>query len=114
MKRASLIVFTLFFFALSLYVAFIQGSGSFSFIPEFHLSALEAPEASRLFYSGIQAEVARVFSVIMNFLMGFTGGQIFWAIVWLALIVEVVLLYPSVRLQLKQKKIHLFHKKLVD
>jgi hypothetical protein len=36
------------------------------------------------------------------------------AIVVLALVVELVTLYPAVNLQLKQKKIHLFHKKLVD
>ncbi len=34
--------------------------------------------------------------------------------VGMAILVELVLLYPSVALQLKQKKIHLFHKKLVD
>jgi|GEM_PF-5203436 len=50
----------------------------------------------------------------MNALVGVTGGHVLAALVLLALFVELALLYPSVRLQLKQKKIHLFHKKLVD
>ena len=51
---------------------------------------------------------------VMNALVGVTGGHVLAALVLLALFVELALLYPSVRLQLKQKKIHLFHKKLVD
>ena len=52
--------------------------------------------------------------MIMNSLMTLTGESILLSIILLGLLVEFVLLYPSLRIQLKQKKIHLFHKKLVD
>lgn len=47
-------------------------------------------------------------------ILAFTNQNLFWGVLILALLVELVLLYPSAAIELKQKKIHLFHKKLVD
>lgn len=45
---------------------------------------------------------------------GVMGGNLLLSIIAIALLVELVTLYSAVNIQLKQKKIHLFHKKLVD
>ncbi|MBU1017602.1 YidC/Oxa1 family membrane protein insertase [Patescibacteria group bacterium] len=112
MKRFGLIFTTLGLFALSVYLAFIQGNASLLNAPV--EGTLHGVSASPLIYSGFKAEVAKLFVVIMNSLLTVTGKSVLLSIILLALSVELVLLYPSFRIQLKQKKIHLFHKKLVD
>lgn len=113
MKKLSLVLTTLFLFATSLYLAFMQGNVSTDAGQgtELHLSATDI---SPVVYTGFKAYVANFFADVMNGLMSIFANNILLSIVALALIIELVLLYPSVRLQLKQKKIHLFHKKLVD
>ncbi|MBU0727439.1 hypothetical protein KKA95_02020 [Patescibacteria group bacterium] len=114
MKKPSLIFTTLTLFVASLYLAFIQGSLSTATQQNF-LTHLVAPtEISPVIYTGLQAKVASFFATLINALMTIFSSNILISIVVLALIVELVLLYPSVNIQLKQKKIHLFHKKLVD
>ncbi|MBN2096004.1 hypothetical protein JW752_01240 [Candidatus Peregrinibacteria bacterium] len=112
MKRSGLILTTLVLFALSVYLAFVQGSASFLNPPV--EGTLHAVAASPLVYTGFKAVVAKWFLVVMNSLLVLTGKSVLLSIILLALLVELVLLYPSFRIQLKQKKIHLFHKKLVD
>jgi membrane protein insertase Oxa1/YidC/SpoIIIJ len=112
MKKIGLILTTLGLFSLSIYVAFVQGSVS----AELHESApasLGAIQNSAA-YVGAKGIVADSFAFVFNGLMYVMGKNILLAIIALALLVELILLYPSVRVQLKQKKIHLFHKKLVD
>lgn len=112
MKRFGLIFTTLGLFALSVYLAFQQGSASLATPPV--EGTLHGAAASPLVYVGFKAQVAKVFVAIMNSLLALTGESVLLSIILLALLVELVLLYPSFRIQLKQKKIHLFHKKLVD
>ena len=112
MKRIGLILITLGLFAFSIYLAFLQGSIPFTERPV--ESVLAPVQASPLVYTGFKAEVTKVFSVVFNSIMQFTGNSVLLGIIVLALLVELILLYPSVRIQIKQKKIHLFHKKLVD
>jgi len=113
-KRFTLIFTTLTLFALSIYLAFVQGSVGVGSHPGV-LTHLAAPtEISPLVYTGIRAEIAMISANIMNGLMSVFGNNILISIIVLALIVELILLYPSLSIQLKQKKIHLFHKKLVD
>jgi membrane protein insertase Oxa1/YidC/SpoIIIJ len=114
MKRLGLILTTLGLFAISLYIAFKQGSVPVDLHGSAPESMLETVQASPYVYSGLKGEVANIFSVIFNGLMSFLGGSVMLSIIALALIVELMLLGPSVHIQLKQKKIHLFHKKLVD
>ena len=114
MKKFSLIIITLVLFALSIYLAFMQGSVSAG-VEVDKLTHLAAPtQMSPLVYTGVRAEMANISADVMNGLMTVFGNNILISIIILALLVELVLLYPSVRIQLKQKKIHLFHKKLVD
>lgn len=114
MKKPGLILTTLVLFSLSLYLAFVQGGAGLAEQRE-TLSHLAAPvNISPVIYTGIRATVANGFADLMNGLMSLMGNSVLWSIVLLALLVELILLYPSVRIQLKQKKIHLFHKKLVD
>jgi membrane protein insertase Oxa1/YidC/SpoIIIJ len=114
MKKFSLIFITLALFTLSIYLAFTQGSVGVG-VGQDGLTHLAAPtEISPLVYTGIRAELANISANVMNGLMAVLGNSILLSIVILALIIELVLLYPSMRIQLKQKKIHLFHKKLVD
>ncbi len=68
-----------------------------------------APVAEAAAYS----PAIEFFASLFGTLTGLLGG-LFWAVIVLALLVELILLYPSVSLQIKQKKIHLFHKKIVD
>lgn len=112
MKRIGLITVTLGLFAISLYTTLTQGtlSGAQAMVD----GSLRGVAASPLVYTGFQAEVAKLFATVLNSLIQLTGGSVMWGIMLLALLVELLLLYPSVRIQLKQKKIHLFHKKLVD
>lgn len=113
MKRFGLILATLGLFIFSVYLAFVQGGATISGTSNVH-GAFESVQASPLIYTGFKAEVAKIFVVVMNGLMALTGKSILLSIILLGLLVELVLLYPSLRIQLKQKKIHLFHKKLVD
>ncbi len=113
-KKFSLALVTLTLFAASLYLAYRQGS-----LPEVtdssvNDSVLRGAAASPLIYTGLKAQIAKLFAVVFNSLMTFMGKSVMLGIVTLALLVELLLLYPSVRIQLKQKKIHLFHKKLID
>ena len=110
-KKIGLIVLTLILFSLSIYMAFLQGNftGELSALPQ---SILKSPDL--VVYTGFKAEVAKIFAVIFNSIMKITGGSVLLSMIILALSVELILLYPSVLIQFKQKKIHLFHKKLVD
>jgi membrane protein insertase Oxa1/YidC/SpoIIIJ len=114
MKKIGLILTTLGLFAFSVYLAFVQGSSPLV-VQRGNLAAmLSGQSTSPLFGGGLKSFVARLFSMIMNAFLNVTGHSVIWALILLALAVELVLLYPSVRLQLKQKKIHWFHKKIVD
>jgi hypothetical protein len=113
MKKLGLIFTTLVLFSVSIYVAFMQGTVSsviHQSAPENMAYAVQSP----VMYVGLKAVVADSFAFVFNGLMYFMGHNILLAIVALAFLVELVLLYPSVRIQLKQKKIHIFHKKLID
>lgn len=113
-NKLSLIATTLVLFASSIYLAFMQGSISIS-AQQNYLTHLAAPtEISPVVYTGFRALLSEWSATILNGLMSVFANNILISIVVLAFIVELVLLYPSVRIQLKQKKIHLFHKKLVD
>lgn len=114
MKKFSLVITTLALFAFSVYLAFLQGSLPMADQKNYLQNVLAPASSDTVVYTGIKAGVANIFSVVMNGLMGITGGSVLWSIVLMALLVELLLLYPSVRLQLKQKKIHIFHKKVVD
>lgn len=113
-KKLALIASTLGLFAISIYLAFLQGSTS----GEIHQSAaggtLSAVNVSPVIYVGMKAGVAKIFAIVFGGLMKIFGGSVLISIIVLGLLVELILLYPSVRIQLKQKKIHLFHKKLID
>ena len=109
-----MILLTLALFSLSVYLAYVQGGLSMN-LEQQGATHLAAPlQISPLVYTGIRAAMANLSVNTMNALSGFFGGNILLSIMALAFLVELVLLYPSVRIQLKQKKIHLFHKKLVD
>jgi len=113
-KKFSVITITLFFFALTVYLAFVQGGISL-FDGQVTTAHFAPPtDISPVIYTGFQARLANLFAVVLNALMSVLGNNIVFAVIIIALIVELVLLYPSVNIQLKQKKIHLFHKKLVD
>lgn len=113
MKKLSLVLVTIGLFSLSLYAVFLSGSARFAGDASVAASLVPA-DLSRLAYAGLQGQIASLFSAALGALTSVFGGHILWAIVTLALLAELILLYPSVRIQLKQKKIHLFHKKLVD
>lgn len=111
MKRTGLIFTTITLFAASLYTAYAQGLSyaDASGITGLHLSA---PSAVKL--SFFWAAFMNSFSWVLNGLTGIFGGSLLAAIVVLALLVELITLYSAVGIQLMQKKIHIFHKKLVD
>ena len=76
---------------------------------------LAAPlESSLIGIVGFKASFVSAFGGILSTLMTAFGGSLVAAVIVLALAVELITLYPAVNIQLKQKKIHLFHKKLVD
>lgn len=114
MKKFGLIITTLALFAFSVTLAFRQGSSPLSAqrlsLDTFLSQAASNPWAG----SGVKGVVAEGFARFMNGLLFVTNHSVLWAVILLALVVELLLLYPSVRIQLKQKKIHLFHKKIVD
>ncbi|PIZ72598.1 hypothetical protein COY07_03010, partial [Candidatus Peregrinibacteria bacterium CG_4_10_14_0_2_um_filter_43_11] len=113
MKKLSLIFVTLALFALSLTFAFyagnIAGAGLDVVDGQLASSAL-----SPLVYVGFKATLANAFVFVFGALTRVVGGHFFFAIILFSFLVELLLLYPGVRIQLKQKKIHLFHRHLVD
>lgn len=112
MKRTGLIATTVILFALSLYVAYTQGTSTSAVtgLVGGHLAApLDA--GSVPFYV---ASYLTLFSGIVTTLMKFYGGSLVAAVMVLALLVELITLFPAVSIQIKQKKIHMFHKKLVE
>ncbi len=114
MKRFGLILATLGLFSFSIYLAYQQGSVQTIMHQSAPEAALTSAQVSPFVYFGFKAEVANLFAAVFNGFMKFLGGSVLLSIIVLALFVELILLYPSTRIQLKQKKIHLFHKKLVD
>lgn len=113
-KRTGLILATLGLFALSVFLAFQQGSLQYGDTVAVAEGSLSTVQASPLIYTGFRAEAAKLFAAIFNPILAITGNSVLLGIIVLGLLVELMLLYPSVRIQIKQKKIHLFHKKLVD
>lgn len=113
MKRSGLILSTILLFILSLYIAYQQ-----AYLPVADglnvAQTLTSAKPSALALSDFQGNILMAFKGFMNGLTLLFGGSLLTAVVILALLVELVTLYPAVRIQLKQKKIHLFHKKLVD
>jgi len=114
MKKIGLVLTTLSLFAFSVYLAFVQGSSPLVEQQNSLNAFWSSGAGNNLFGGGAKGFVASAFSMLMNALLKVSGHSVLWALVLLALAVEIVLLYPSVSLQLKQKKIHLFHKKVVD
>lgn len=114
MKRFGLILTTLVLFSLSIYLAFKQGGIATDLHQSAPESALSALQFSPVIYVGYKAAVAKAFAFVFNGIMSFMAGSVMLSIIALALLVELALLYPSIRIQLKQKKIHIFHKKLID
>jgi len=114
MKKLALIVTTLGLFGFSVYLAFLQGSRSLVEQNLVFQDSLQTQMATSYGLTGLKALVASSFTGLMNVLLAVTNHSVLWAMVVLALIIELVLLYPSVRIQLKQKKIHLLHKKVID
>lgn len=112
MKKISSILVALGLFSLTLILAFRQGSvaGASGLI----VTQIDSLPLSLALYSGFQVMIVESFISLLNGLIAFFGGSLLIAVMALALLVELILLFPSVSLQLKQKKIHLFHKKLVD
>lgn len=114
MKRIGLISTTIILFAVSLYAAYVQGS-SYAEAGAFAGGHLAAPVMDPVGPVGNFANAyLDLFSGLMSKLTGVLGGSLMASVIVLALLVELVTLYSAVNLQLKQKKIHLFHKKLVD
>jgi len=111
-KRLGLLFTTIILFALSLYVAYQQGI--FYSDTTVVLSGNLTAQVPTIALVGFKADMLQLFSVILNSLTSAFGGSLLAALIVLAFIVELSTLYPAVNLQLKQKKIHLFHKKLVD
>ena len=114
MKRFGLILTVIFLFVISPYVAFMHGVsyvklsgpvGGYTTVP-----AADSLVSTSHFWG----KFAQIFSTILTGFSGIFSGSLIAAIIALALVVEMMTLYPAVNLQLKQKKIHLFHKKLVD
>ena len=113
MKKIKLILAILILFAATIYFAYSQGSIAL-IVGQESVAHLVSLDISPVIYSGLLATIANVSAGILGYLMMLVGNNILLALIVLALIVELILLYPSVKIQLKQKKIHLFHKKLVD
>jgi len=113
-KRIGLILTTVLLFAVSLYVAYAQGV-NFVDVNGPAGGHLAAPlEASLVSLSHFWSRFVQVFAIIFTGFAQVFAGSLMAAVIVLALVVELMTLYPAVNLQLKQKKIHLFHKKLVD
>ena len=101
------------FFLLITSLAYFQaGIGSPVQAPATHMAASSA--ISPVLYTGFQGAFVGGFARFMNFLAHLFSNNLLVAVMVLAVIVELLLLLPAIHIQLKQKKIHLFHKKLVD
>jgi len=113
-KRIGLILTCIILFAISLYAAYLQGINYVDVNGPAggHLAAPLGTALTNL--SPFWAKYLSVFAGLLDSLASIFFNSLVAAIVVLALIVELVTLYPAVNIQLKQKKIHLFHKKLVD
>ena len=113
MKQIHLIIAAITLFAISLFAAFSYGGGVME--TGSILSNLVAPvEISPVIYTGLQSVVANSAAAVLNIFLNFANHNMGLAIIVLALMVELILLYSNTSLQLHQKQIHLFHKKLVD
>ena len=113
MKNIKPAISVAFLFILSLYLGTLQGnSDALIDASSMHFSASAA--LSPMVYTGVAAFLANLFSGVFNAILPFLSGDVLTAIVVLALMTELVLLYPSVRLQIQQKTLHLFHRKLAD
>lgn len=116
MKRKGLIFSTVFLFALSLCLAYLQANSlsgsSLSLAGKANL--LPAVQAGYSELSGMALSFAKGFAYFLNALSSVFSGSMLAALIVLGLVVEMATLYPAVNIQLKQKKIHLFHKKLID
>ncbi len=112
MKRIGFLLSTISLFAISLYLAYYQ---AMHYLPMDSNSSLLLP-LSKTFSasSGFFNAFYSFFAYLLSVLSSFFAGNILFAVVALAFIVELITLYPAVNIQLKQKKIHLFHKKLVN
>lgn len=114
MKRTGLILTCIILFAVSLYAAYVQGVNYVDVNGPAGGHLVAPLSATVTGFSPFLAKYVSIFAGILNSLSGIFFNSLVAAIVVLALIVELATLYPAVNLQLKQKKIHLFHKKLVD
>lgn len=114
MKRIGLILTCIFLFAISLYVAYMQGVNfvDINGPAGVHLAAKVNGGIASL--SPFWAKFLSVFVVFFNALVNVFGGSLIAGIIVVALLIELMTLYSAVNIQLKQKKIHMFHKKLVD
>lgn len=114
MKRTGLILTCIILFAISLYAAYVQGVSYIEVngLADGHFSA--PLDESAIGMSLFWGKYLNYFAALLNGMARFLGGSLIAAAMVLALLVELVLLYPATNIQLKQKKIHLFHKKLVD
>lgn len=111
MKRIGLLSTTVILFAVSLYAAYLQGTW-YAFSSGLSGTGVAAGPNVRL--SFFWSVLMSVFSPILNGLTALFGGSVLAGMIVLALIVELVTLFPAVSVQLIQKQIHLFHKKLVN
>ncbi len=114
MKRIGLILSTVLLLAVTLYVAYQQGAGYSDASTVMGLNLISPFEDGSIGLIGFQSALFGSFSAIINSLTAVFGGSLVTAIIVLALIIEFITLYPAVNIQLMQKKIHMFHKKLVD
>ncbi|MBU0705614.1 hypothetical protein KJ657_05420 [Patescibacteria group bacterium] len=114
MKRTGLILTCVILFAVSLYAAYMQGVNyvEVNGLAGWHLAASLNMGLTDM--SSFWGGFLHTFSGFLNGLTSLLGGSLIAAVIVMALLVELITLYPSVNLQLKQKKIHLFHRKLVD
>lgn len=110
MKRIAFLLAPLLPFLLALYTAFQQGQVTQDEIIQG--TSLQAFSTTSPEVSLFQEVITVTFIEILDFFS--FGGNFLISIIILALLIELITLAPSVAIQLKQKQIHLFHKKLVD
>lgn len=104
MKKTPLLTLALGLFILTLALAMAQGKGQI----------FPSQGASAVFFQPVAELSAGAFASSFMSLLSLLGQNLFLSVSVLAVGVELILLYPSAAIQVKQKKIHLFHKKLVD
>ena len=112
-NKGVLVIVTLVLFTITTYLAFVQGGVNITDKIE-ATQIVESVDSALIISAPLHGKIVSVFAATLNGFMKITGHNMILAIILLALFVELILLYPSVRLQIKQKKIHIFHKKLVD